>query len=964
MASDISVRFSNRVRIDELSAVSAVNPTTDYINISDTEVSVSKKFQISNFSSNNDAVNNAAVDRYSTPSNDLNIHDLTLFSSENEYKQSLDSDKETYFEKHPIVDYHTDVSVLQEQSLITKTNLNEFEHYLSTRDRFPCMAIPAYNWENEEDKLNKLFVTTDISDFIPTTANESRATYKIPYNSHVSNIVKLNSFRKEGAQNTLKGTAYYSVAGVVSVKSILPDQRSGTIYLEARPEGSSTDWHTVDSAVFKFVDNTEVSSSPGTYVVLNGYLTTDFETRLRLNLDPQGYSMNLHDYRLTEDALVTNHVNTFIGFAYFPANTDEEWEVPDYSQYYNIVYWFPGSKLSALDDVKNHLNAWPLNEKPSYVDVDCDAGPNQLDGSRPKTDKVTWETPNAPPQYRHMRWVDVTPGYSVHQPPEYEPEEFATLTSANCHLNVTDNIYEFWVEALYEQIYYKIFYKPGIAKWPVEVDRKKPQYNYTIHGQHETPPLELGNDYYRHLCWKDRTHSNKIVRFGAKIDLTDETTKPAPGTTDPRVERQIILDAHYVPIRYYVKYYPGEAADAKTGSWTAEVDTNSGAGYKYNKHYELYGRRPVQTSSYNNKAGRILLRNNQIKIHYAWKIKTYSGNDELFLPNQKIYLTDELINRAQYTAYMEHEPIYEDPWEISAVAQYMPPYRIVVTTDGGYWYDWSNDVPGLPSQWNNEHGNIPFGGKRDITISQPVIRHDENNDHDYFTLPGIIAKKGVVPNYAWNVRYTTYTYQLHAQNAIPIEIDITNLGSEDTYGIRTIYLDAVYENIENGITYSPVNNGTYLKNLKPYQTGEGSCGSWTYDNYPGTPYWFGVTLNNYKSLILSTPSSPVYLDIRNYVGSYVNASLAFVASGCHHEDADHRTINIHLDDCGSWNIRAPSSGWYDGHRPAPSSYTFRTSMRLYRNGTYNGNPFFGTRQLWWNNNHHLYGPLYITNITI
>ena len=296
--------YKDRIKIDELSAVSFVDKEKDYIETSITSESnkTSYKFKIKNFSSiNGKLINDSAKIRYNTDN-------LELFLNYNQ--QSTDS-RPVVFEHYPFVD-NTESNVSSyTNELLTRKNLTNFETYYSKTSWNPKYGILAYNWENEYTTNGttnpSTTLITNFKNFITKSENCARATYKFPYNSNVTDPISLSGF----GENLV---VFYTVAGIVSVKSTIKDQKSGTIYLEAR-ENSEKEWITIDSAVFKFAND---SNSPGTYITLNGYLSTNFETRLRLNLHPQGYSMNLSEFRQSKYALTNHYVNTFVGFGYCP----------------------------------------------------------------------------------------------------------------------------------------------------------------------------------------------------------------------------------------------------------------------------------------------------------------------------------------------------------------------------------------------------------------------------------------------------------------------------------------------------------------------------------------------------------------------------------------------------------------------------------------------------------------------
>lgn len=321
------VKYDNRIRIQDLEEISSFDISYTYIDTSDTSQDKSLKTSIGSFAgpAKNEFINNACVRRYWTKTNELKPTDLHLFSA---YAQdNTDHEKEVYFEEFPIVDAeppltNNEISTTQ---LLTKANIDDFESYLTKKHLTSYSCIPAYNWENETDYTQ----ITSFIDLLRTLENDSRATYKFEYTTlspdkvnvqRVTNVVPLNKLKYKNSSE-ITGIVHYSVAGIVAVKSDIEDQRSGTIYLEAREAGNpDADWQTIDSAVFKFIPNKpkERQYTPGTYVTLSGYLSTEFETRLKLNLKSHGYSMNLYEVRDSNYALTNHYVNTFIGFAHIP----------------------------------------------------------------------------------------------------------------------------------------------------------------------------------------------------------------------------------------------------------------------------------------------------------------------------------------------------------------------------------------------------------------------------------------------------------------------------------------------------------------------------------------------------------------------------------------------------------------------------------------------------------------------
>lgn len=249
----------------------------------------------------------AAAKRYHTKFNDLSAIDLRLFS---DYDQQ--GIKNTYFNDHPYVVNDNDINSLEYEQLLTKNNLDEAERYFSNRFLNSGNKLKTFNWETDKSyvKSSDGMMTQEVSglhDLLDLDKWDSQATYKFEWgtDNRTTNTVDLN----------INAAYYYSVIGIVSVKSIIPDQKSGTIYLEAKPRDIADiddNWIVVDSAVFKFdQDNKNV----GTYITLSGYMSPKYVTRLKLNLHPNAYSMNNWEYR--ETGSITNHYsNTFVGSAY------------------------------------------------------------------------------------------------------------------------------------------------------------------------------------------------------------------------------------------------------------------------------------------------------------------------------------------------------------------------------------------------------------------------------------------------------------------------------------------------------------------------------------------------------------------------------------------------------------------------------------------------------------------------
>ena len=347
----MDVRYENKIRIQDLPLVSQLSDSL--LNKSYIDVSIgdsSGKYRLSVFKGKNDQLATAAANRYKTEDNELSKDDIKLFS---QYTQGGDlvNGKDLYFEKHPIVDTLTENNMLQDSQLLTKANIEEFESYLSNKKQVQKSFIPLFNWENEWPLLNKDNVDESIQDtvsgtpywqksnsyenlnfkdFLTNSKYEAKATYKFLYSTsspnernpeRVTNIIPLNKFKDNGEEIT--AVVHLSIAGFVSVKTDLPNQESGTIYLEARRAdkntiGADNPWQTIDSAVFKFYNPKSDKKSPGTFITLNGYLTTEFETRLKLNLKSNAYSMNMFESREETLTPITHFVNTFIGIVHIP----------------------------------------------------------------------------------------------------------------------------------------------------------------------------------------------------------------------------------------------------------------------------------------------------------------------------------------------------------------------------------------------------------------------------------------------------------------------------------------------------------------------------------------------------------------------------------------------------------------------------------------------------------------------
>ena len=341
----IRVQYNDKIRIQDLTELSTLQipdntyliDTSDVSTATPSDVSTTFKASLEDFGGQNDIINKACAKRYWTETNNLQHTDLRLFSA---YAQdNTDHEKKVIFETHPIVDANPPLknSEISTTQLLTKFDVEDFQSYLTKKHLNAYSCIPAYNWENEYNidhmsgtKIPRYDDISSFNDLLKKVKHDSRATYKFEYTTlspeknnveRTTNIVPLNQFKYNDTDIT--AIVHYSVAGFVAVKSDLDDQRSGTIYLEARPAGNSkAEWQTIDSAVFKFIKNKEPKDnpkySPGTYVTLSGFLSTEFETRLKLNLKSHGYSMNLYELRDKNQALTNHYVNTFIGFVHIP----------------------------------------------------------------------------------------------------------------------------------------------------------------------------------------------------------------------------------------------------------------------------------------------------------------------------------------------------------------------------------------------------------------------------------------------------------------------------------------------------------------------------------------------------------------------------------------------------------------------------------------------------------------------
>lgn len=249
----------------------------------------------------------SAVKRYRTKTNNLQPIDLRLFSDYSQ--QGL---KKTYFNDHPHIVNNIDMNSLNYDQLLTKNNLEEAERYFVNRFLNSKSKLKASNWETDSDYIKSTNgepkqEISGLNEMLELDKWDSQATYKFEWGNdkRTTNIVDLKT----------NSSYYYSVIGIVSVKSKLPDQKSGTIYLEAKPreqDDIDDNWVVVDSAVFKFDQD---KKNAGTYVTLTGYMSPNYVTRLKLNLHPNAYSMNNWEYR--EKGSVSNHYsNTFVGTAY------------------------------------------------------------------------------------------------------------------------------------------------------------------------------------------------------------------------------------------------------------------------------------------------------------------------------------------------------------------------------------------------------------------------------------------------------------------------------------------------------------------------------------------------------------------------------------------------------------------------------------------------------------------------
>ena len=328
-STDISVLFKNRMQLHELSTLTEISSQNllSEISIDTSKAGISTVssfgtplYKFSGIKSGNlksdvsALLDNSAAKRYHTEANDLSAHDLKIFS---EYRQQ--GDKKTYFKDHPYVVHDIDINSLQYEQLLTKGNLYQAERYFINRFLATKSRLKTFNWETDP-KDGKL--KNEISGFqqmLNSDKWDSQATYKFEWGNdkRTTNIVDLD----------IHAAYYYSVIGIVSVKSILPDQKSGTIYLEAKhkdSEDTDENWIVIDSAVFKFAKERK---DVGTYVTLTGYMSPGYVTRLRLNLHPKAYSMNNWEYR--EKGSVSNHYsNTFVGSVFIPDDVIADGEDP------------------------------------------------------------------------------------------------------------------------------------------------------------------------------------------------------------------------------------------------------------------------------------------------------------------------------------------------------------------------------------------------------------------------------------------------------------------------------------------------------------------------------------------------------------------------------------------------------------------------------------------------------------
>ena len=312
LVSNAKVLFKDKIQLHELPTLTSIANTDaelTKISIDTSKASGSsisslktslKQFSGLQGSNVRDLLDNSAAKRYHTETNELSARDLKIFSS---YSQQ--GTKKVYFNDHPYVVNDIDINSLDVNQLLTKNNLDQAERYFVNRFLESKSVLKTYNWETD-DTIN--YEPPGLADMLIYDTYDSQATYKFEWGNdkRTTNTVDLNIY----------ASYYYSVIGIVSVKSILPDQKSGTIYLEAKPrdqDDADENWIVIDSAVFKF--NQSSNKRVGTYVSLAGYMSPGYVSRLRLNLHPNAYSMNNWEYR--EKGSISNHYsNTFVGTAY------------------------------------------------------------------------------------------------------------------------------------------------------------------------------------------------------------------------------------------------------------------------------------------------------------------------------------------------------------------------------------------------------------------------------------------------------------------------------------------------------------------------------------------------------------------------------------------------------------------------------------------------------------------------
>ncbi len=620
-----------------------------------TEIKSSTLFDLSSSQSNNSRKCNidtlcqkeelykAAAKRYKI--DDIHTFDIFTGTDQGDYKPVV-------FESNPNRAYDLNSEIDADSNrIITKKELDNLENTLSMSSRYPCSLIPAYNWENESGTLessNYIPVEHKITSFITTNANEERATYKFEYNNRVSNIVNLSRIKLPEFE-TVKGTFFYNVIGIVSIKTTLKDQKSGTIYLEARDpinQNTESGWFVVDSAVFKFINDSN-KSSPGTYITLSGYISTNLETRLKLNLSPQGYSMNLANYRLNGGAFVTNYTNTFVGFAYLPTNNDSNYKIVDDNIYYQVNYDPPGGGI---------IVPWDR-----FEDKYLDAGSYIVLGSQGTSSESV-------PKYRHVRWKNVTTSS-----PEYNQTytfgQELNLNPSLCRQSGT--IYYLDLKAVYNEIFYDVIYQHGpYAKWEPIIDSKKSPGDYKLMGQVSPGYVTYGGEKYRHYGWKDVTFGSngKIYNFGTTVVLSENTTRVDPTRpTEPTAYKQFVLEALYKKARYAIQYIPGEATDSESGSWSSFIDYGpDSSGYKEGS-VQLLSKRPNITIG------------TTTKSHVGWKI-TVNNVAREYEPGQTIQINDDFV-------LPDDRKPEVSPWIIKATAIYKIPYKVILMPNGGRWTD-------------------------------------------------------------------------------------------------------------------------------------------------------------------------------------------------------------------------------------------------------------------------------------